>query len=86
VTTECYSRASGLLLQSSSKQSSPQGEIDVVTTYHDYKSVDGIVFAHRILNSFMGAQQVITITEATMGAVDASKFELPAEIKALKKP
>lgn len=86
VTTECYSRATGLLLQSSTKQSSPQGEIDVVTTYHDYKDVDGIVFAHRILNSFAGMQQVITITGASMGAVDASKFELPAEIKALKKP
>jgi hypothetical protein len=86
VTTECYSRASGFLLQSSTTQSSPQGEIDVVTTYHDYKPVDGVVFAHRILNSFMGAQQVITITGASMGAVDASKFELPAEIKALKKP
>lgn len=86
VTTECYSRASGLLLQSNTKQSSPQGEIDVVTTYHDYKAVDGVVMAHRVLNSFMGVQQVITVTGASIGAVDDSRFELPAEIKALKKP
>jgi hypothetical protein len=34
----------------------------------------------------MGALQTITITGATMGAVDATRFELPAEIQALKKP
>jgi hypothetical protein len=86
VTTECFSRTSGLLLRSTTRQTSPQGEIDVVTRYRDYKSVDGVVMAHRIENSFMGALQTITITEATMGAVDATRFELPAEIQALKKP
>lgn len=86
VTTECYSRASGLLLETRSKNATPQGEIETVTRMHDYKPVGGVLMAHRMVNDMMGMQQTITFTEAEVGPMPASHFELPAEIKALKKP
>lgn len=86
VTTECFSRASGLLLEMRATQVSPQGEISVTSRYYDYKDVGGLVMAHRVENSLMGMQQTIKLSEVVVGPVEASVFELPAEIKALKKP
>ena len=86
VTTECYSRSTGLLLESRSKNVTPQGEIEATTRMHDYKAVGGVLMAHRMVNDMMGMQQTITFTEAAVGPMSASHFELPAEIKALKKP
>lgn len=86
MTTECYSRSSGLLLETRSKNVTPQGEIETVTRMHDYKAVGGVLMAHRMVNDMMGMQQIITFTEAEVGPMPASHFELPAEIKALKKP
>lgn len=85
VTTECFSRASGLMTQSRATQSSPQGELEVVVRYHDYRTVAGLTIPHRIEQSLMGMQQTIKLTEVKPGPVDAKLFELPAEIQALKK-
>ncbi len=86
VTTECFSRTSGLMLESRATQSSPQGEIAVTARYHEYKSVGGILMAHRVENSMIGMQQTIKLTEVQVGPMDAKAFELPPEIQALKKP
>lgn len=86
VSTDCYSRSSGLLLESRSTTSTPQGEIEAVTRLYDYKAVDGILMPHRIVNQAMGMVQNITMSETRFGAMPAEAFELPAEIKALKKP
>ncbi len=86
VTTECFSRTSGLMLESRATQTSPQGEIAVTARYHEYKAVSGIMMAHRVENSMIGMQQTIKLTEVQMGPMDAKAFELPPEIQALKKP
>ena len=86
VTSECYARTNGLMIESRSKQASPQGEIETVTRMYDYKPVGGVLMAHRLQNEMMGATQIITLTEVAVGPVDAKLFELPPEIKALKKP
>jgi hypothetical protein len=86
VTTECYSRTSGLLLESRSKNASPQGEIETVTRMYDYKPVAGVMMSHKMVNQMMGATQTITWTTIEAGPLDAKLFELPQEIKALKAP
>lgn len=84
VTTECYSSATGLLVESRAKQESPSGEIDAVARYTDYRVVDGILIPHRVVQSAMGMQQVMTLTAVEFAAQPATLFELPPEIKALK--
>jgi hypothetical protein len=87
VTTECFSRTSGLLLEMRAKSSTPQGEIETVTRMSDYKPVGGVLMAHKIAIEAMGMQQSITFTETEAGPMPASAFEPPAEVKALiKKP
>lgn len=86
VTTECFSRQTGLLLESRSMTQTPQGDMETVTRMYDYKAVDGIMMAHRLVNQVAGMTQNITMSEMTSGAMPAEAFELPAEIKALKKP
>lgn len=86
VTTECYSRASGLLVETRITAATPQGEIESVTRMFDYREVAGVKMPHRLEQQLMGSTQIITMTEVEAGPIDAKLFELPAEIKALKKP
>jgi hypothetical protein len=86
VTTECFSRASGLLLEARTKTATPQGEVETVTRMYDYKSVGGIMMPHRMVNNIMGMTQNITLTETAAGPLPDSAFALPPEIQALKKP
>jgi hypothetical protein len=83
-TTECFSVTSGLIIETGSNQATPQGEIQVSTRLHDYKPVGGVLMPHRVVASAMGASQVITISEASVGVQDAKLFELPPAIKALR--
>lgn len=86
VTTECYSVKSGLLLETSGTQATPQGEVATSGRLSDYRAVGGIMMPHKVVNSMMGFQQVLTITKVEVAEQDAKLFELPPEIKALKKP
>ena len=86
VTTECYSATSGLILETSGTQSTPQGEVATVGRLSEYKAVGGFLMPHKVVNSMMGFEQVLTITKAEVGEQAPSLFELPPEIKALKKP
>jgi len=86
VTTECFSRTTALMIESRAKSVTPQGEIETVSRMYDYKPVGGVLMPHRIENQMMGMTQKIVITEMEAGPVDPKLFELPPEIKALKKP
>lgn len=86
VTTECYSRSSGLLVETRVTGVTAQGEVEAVSHPSDYREVGGVKLPHRIEQNIAGTSMVITIKEAQAGPVDADLLELPAEIKALKKP
>jgi len=86
VTTECFSVATGLLIETSGTQATPQGEVSTTGRITDYRSVGGVMMPHKIVNSMMGFQQILTITKAEAVEQDPALFELPPEIKALKKP
>jgi len=86
VSTECYSVASGLILETSGTQETPQGEVATTGRISDYKMVGGFLMPHKVVNAMMGFEQVLTITKVEIGEQDPALFELPPEIKALKKP
>ncbi len=85
-TTECFSVTSGLVIESSGTQQTPQGEIQTSTRISDYRDVGGVKMPHLMVTSMMGIQQVIRVTAIEHGEQDASRFELPAAIKALRAP
>lgn len=85
-TTDCYSVASGLLIESLSKQSSPQGEMETVQRLSDYRSVGGVMMPYKAVVSVMGMQQIVITSAVELGALDASLVAAPAEVIALKKP
>lgn len=84
VTTECYSSATGLIVESRSKQESQQGEIDAVSRPSDYRMAGGFLVAHRVVQSAMGMQQIMTLVTVEYAPLAPTLFELPPEIKALK--
>ncbi|HKP29421.1 MAG TPA: hypothetical protein VJU15_08455 [Gemmatimonadales bacterium] len=84
--TECYDKASGLLSATIRKQNSPMGELEGTTVYTEYKSFDGVKMATVIKASTMGIEQVVRIDSISTKPIPDSAFELPSEIKALKKP
>ncbi|MBX3175011.1 MAG: hypothetical protein KF709_11400 [Gemmatimonadaceae bacterium] len=84
VTTECFSSASGLLVESRQTQQSQMGEVEAVTRLSDYRDVNGILVPHKMTQSAMGMQQMMTTTSVEFGPQDPKAFELPPEVKALK--
>lgn len=83
-TTECFSQTSGLMLESRAKTQSQMGEVEATSRMSDYRAVNGILVPHKITQSMMGMEQVMTTTLVEFGPQPAALFELPAEIKALK--
>jgi hypothetical protein len=84
--TECYDKATGLLSATIRKQSTPMGDLEATTVYSDYKAFDGVKMASVIRASTMGIEQIIRIDSMSTKPIPDSAFELPSEIKALKKP
>jgi hypothetical protein len=86
VTTDCYSTSSWLILESVATQSGPQGEMQAVSRFSDFRSVGGLMMPYKTKMSMMGMEQLMTITSVEIGEQPASAVEPPAEVKALKKP
>jgi len=84
--TECYDKTTGLLSATTRKQVTPMGELEATTVYSDYKSFDGVKLSTTIRASTMGIEQVIRVDSMSTKPIPDSVFELPKEIKALKKP
>jgi len=84
-TFDCYSLADGLLIARVETQQSDMGAIEAVTLLQDYSDFGGVRLPKKMLVTAMGMEQVMTIEAVDYAAIDASRFELPAEIKALVK-
>ena len=57
----------------------------VVTVLEDYKPFGGVQTATRARQRAMGIESVMTVTAVTYDALPPDTFDLPAEIKALRK-
>ncbi|MFM7562536.1 MAG: hypothetical protein ACKO81_05840 [Planctomycetota bacterium] len=82
-----FDKATGLLRGTRQSLKSPQGEIEVETTYSNYKEVDGVKFA---FNSSMklgpGQTMEMKTKELKLNPkFDSNRFDLPDEVKLLKK-
>ncbi len=77
MTTECYSRQTGLLLESRGVQQGAQGNVETVTRYYDYRPANGILVARRLVNEVAGQSQEIQVTEVAVGPLDPSMFAPP---------
>lgn len=85
-TTDCYSVASGLIIETLAKQSSPQGELETSQRLSDYRSVGGVMMPFKAVVSVMGMQQIVTTLSVSVSEQDVSLVAAPAEVQALKKP
>ncbi len=83
--TECYDKATSLLIGMRRTQSTPMGELEASTTIGDYKTWDGMKMATAIRVSTMGIEQVIRFDSVSHKPFSTAVFALPPEIKALKK-
>jgi len=82
-TFDCFSSESGLLVGSMSRQSTPMGEIDVVTLMDQYRETGGVLTATRIRQQMLGQEQVMTLDSIEYDVVEPSAFDLPEVIRAL---
>jgi len=85
-TFDCFSAASGLLVGSKSIQETQMGKIPVTTLYNDYKKFGDFMVPTKTVNSMMGQEQVMTVSEVQVGTGAGVTIAPPAEIKALVKP
>lgn len=82
--TNCFDKETGLLIGTRSKQTSQMGEMEVDAVVSDYKDFDGVKIPTRMVSSMMGQQVVMTVKSVSHAPIPAARFELPAEIRALR--
>ncbi|MBV6520781.1 MAG: hypothetical protein MNPFHGCM_00899 [Gemmatimonadaceae bacterium] len=83
ITFDCFSVTDGLMVATQSRQSTPMGELEMLTTLSAYKDFGGFKRPTTLTQEVMGQQQIITISAWEWDNVDAKEMELPTEIKAM---
>jgi outer membrane lipoprotein-sorting protein len=85
--TNFYSIKSGLLLKTNAKVATEMGEIDIQTTFKDYRKVgDLVLLPFQMVSGVegMGMTMAIKFSEIKINVdIPKSTFEPPAEVKAL---
>jgi hypothetical protein len=81
--TEFFSQKTGLQRGFIATQESPLGAITSTTLVTDYKKFGEMLMPSRISQKAAGVETVMTMDEMEFNKVDASVFELPADVKAL---
>lgn len=80
---DCFSVADGMIVWSQTTVSTPQGNVDAVTSFSAYKDWGGVKRATTTTMEQMGQQFIITLQGWEWDTVDPKELALPAEIKAL---
>ncbi len=83
--TEYYSVATGLQIGMDAIQSTPAGEMRVITTLSDYKEFEGLKMPTKVVQALGPQRMVTTINSITLNKVDPAVFNRPAAIEALIK-
>lgn len=81
-TVQFYDKESGLLVRQDSVIKSPMGELPVVMTFSDYKKVDGILYAHTMIQNIGPAviETKLLSLEHNV-AIPDDAFAVPADLK-----
>jgi len=85
VTSDCFSVATGLIVASIQKQTSPMGEMEVTQLLDEYKDFGGVKRASVSRVQMMGSEIKTTVTAFEWDTVKPEDMEPPADIKALLK-
>jgi hypothetical protein len=80
----CFADDDGLLVGAVVKSSTESGQMESTITFHDYRDFGGLKMPTRTFMSVMGQQVEMTVKAMSTDPIDASVFELPAEVKALR--
>ena len=80
----CFADDDGLLVGAVVKSSTEAGQMESTITFHDYRDFGGLKMPTRTSMSVMGQQMEMTVKAMSTDPIDASVFELPAEVKALR--
>lgn len=80
----CFADDDGLLVSSIVKTETEAGTTESTITFHDYRDFGGVRMPARTSMSIMGQNVVMVIKSLSTDPIDASVFELPAEVKALQ--
>ncbi len=82
--TRYYDKDSKLLVKSEATVKHQMGTIKTMSRYSDYKEVDGVRIAHKMVTMAMNMKQVFTVTEIKHNvAIPASRFAIPGDIQKL---
>ncbi len=84
--TVSFDQGTGLIAQSESQVESPAGKLTLITKPSDYRKVDGVTlaFTNRVTIVEIGQDRIVTVNKIDHTTpIPASRFTLPAEIKAL---
>ena len=86
VETDYYDKDSGLLLKSSATYDTPMGPVPAETLMSDYRKQGDVTLPFHIRQNMAGQQFDIKLDKVELNAdVPDSRFDPPAEIKALQK-
>lgn len=80
---EFFDIASSFMVGQEGVQSTPMGDINMITVMSDYKEFGGMQMPTKITQKIGPQEVIITIKTAEMNTVEDGAFELPAAIKAL---
>lgn len=84
-TSDCYAVDGGLLIGSTINVVSPMGSVEAQVLYSDYRSFGNVRMPTVTRQQVMGQEQAFTLTTVEFDQVDPAVFELPPEIRALRK-
>lgn len=82
--TRFYDPKTGLLRRMTLVAATQMGDVPVETNYFDYKEYGGIKGPARVITRLAGQEMTVTVNSVVVNQdIPASRFELPADIKAL---
>lgn len=80
---DCYSRETGLLIESEDPQATQMGEMEVTTRFSDYEEFGSMMLPTRLVQTAVGQVQEMTVREIAVDDVDASELTPPPAIRTL---
>lgn len=87
VETVFYDKKTFFAVRMETKLETQMGTMAIVATASDYKSVDGMLIAHKVVQEIGGLQKIEMVTESVEHNVDipADRFKVPDDIQDLLK-
>lgn len=80
---DCYAVETGFLIAMQSTETSPMGEIEMLSLMDEFREIEGVKMPTVMRQVVMGQEQVMTMTDVSFETPDPELFELPPAIQTL---